>query len=128
MKKTALKESSGFTLIELLVVMAIVTLLLTLALPRYFNRMEQSEELALKHDLAAMREAIDQYHADRGNYPDSLQTLVQARYLKAVPPDPITGQNTTWLALPPQDGGTGIGDIKSGAPGQARDGSRYRDW
>ena len=123
-----MKKSSGFTLIELLVVMSIVTLLLTLALPRYFNRLEQSEETGLKHDLAVMREAIDQYHADRGAYPDSLQTLVQMRYLKAVPPDPITTQNTTWILLPPQDGGAGIGDIKSGAPGQAKDGTRYRDW
>lgn len=118
----------GFTLIELLVVMAIITLLLTLALPRYFNRLHQSEETALRHDLAVMREAIDQFHADRGTYPESLQTLVDARYLKAVPPDPITGSKATWILLPPADGSAGIGDIKSGAPDTASDGTRYQAW
>lgn len=118
----------GFTLIELLVVMAIITLLLTLALPRYFNRLHQSEEIALKHDLAVIREALDQFHADRGIYPENLQTLVDARYLKAIPPDPITGSKGTWVLLAPADGSAGIGDIKSGATGTASDGSRYQTW
>lgn len=121
-------KKRGFTLIELLVVMTIISLLLTLALPRYFNRLGQSEETALKHDLAVMREAIDQYHADRGAYPESLPALVQARYLKALPPDPVTSSTTSWILLPPADGSQGLGDIKSGAPGNARDGSRYSDW
>lgn len=123
-----MKRPHGFTLIELLVVMSIVTLLLTLALPRYFNRLEQSEETALRHDLSVMREALDQFHADRGVYPDRLQDLVTARYLKAVPPDPITGVSTSWVEMPAADGSAGVGNVKSGATGQARDGSRYRDW
>jgi general secretion pathway protein G len=123
-----MKKPTGFTLIELLVVMSIIALLLTIALPRYFNRLQQSEEIALKHDLSVMREAIDQYHADRGNYPEDLQALVTARYLKALPPDPITSSPTTWLLLPAADGSPGIGDVKSGAAGAAHDGTRYRDW
>jgi prepilin-type N-terminal cleavage/methylation domain-containing protein len=122
------KPLPGFTLIELLVVMSIISLLLTIALPRYFERLRQSEETVLKHDLAVMREAIDQYYADRATYPDSLQTLVEARYLKAIPPDPITGVDSSWLPLPPADGSPGVGDVRSGAAGQARDGTRYMDW
>jgi general secretion pathway protein G len=119
----------GFTLVELMVVMAIIALLLALALPRYFNHLDRSRETILKQDLATMRDAIDKYHGDRGRYPDSLDELVSARYLRALPVDPITERSDSWQIVPPAEEEAGaVYDIKSGAPGTARDGSAYADW
>ncbi len=119
----------GFTLVELMVVMAIVALLLALALPRYFGHLEKARETVLRQDLATMRDAIDKYHGDRGRYPDSLQELAAARYLRAVPVDPLTERNDTWQLVVPADGEAGaVYDVKSGAPGAARDGTAYADW
>lgn len=119
----------GFTLVELMVVMAIIALLLALAMPRYFNHLENSRETILKQDLAVMRDAVDKYHGDRGRYPDSLEELVSARYLRTLPVDPITERQDTWQVVAPSSGEAGaVYDIKSGAPGNARDGSPYADW
>ena len=119
----------GFTLIELLVVMAIVSVLLGLAAPRYFGAEDRAREAALRHDLAVMREAIDRHHGDTGRYPASLQELVARRYLRRIPPDPITGSDATWVVVaPPQRGGDGVFDVASGAPGMARDGTPYAGW
>ncbi|MGO9444882.1 MAG: type II secretion system protein [Thiobacillaceae bacterium] len=121
-------KPKGFTLIELLVVMAIVALLLTLVTPNYFARLEQAKEITLKHDLASMRDAIDKFHADRARYPASLDELVALGYLRALPPDPITGETNDWKATPAPEGEDGVADIHSGAPGQAKDGTHYEDW
>lgn len=119
----------GFTLVELMVVMAIIALLLTLAMPRYFKHLELSRETVLKQDLAVMRDAIDKYHGDTGRYPESLEALVNARYLRSVPVDPITERSDTWqVVAPAEDATAGMYDIKSGAPGTAHDGSTYADW
>jgi general secretion pathway protein G len=120
---------AGFTLIELLVVMAIIAVLLTIALPRYFHSIDKAKEAVLKEDLAQMRIAIDQYHADRGKYPDRLEDLVDKKYLRSIPPDPITESTSTWVAIPPSDPALGqVYDIKSGALGSAMDGRQYSDW
>lgn len=124
-----MKARRGFTLIELLVVMAIIALLLTLALPRYFNHMERSRETILRQDLAVMRDVIDKFHSDTGRYPDSLEVLVSARYLRALPVDPVTERADTWQIVAPTGGDAGaVYDVRSGAPGTARDGSAYADW
>jgi general secretion pathway protein G len=120
---------AGFTLIELLVVMAIIAMLLSLALPRYFHSVQRSKETVLRHDLSAMRDAIDKYFADTGVYPAGLDDLVQKRYLRKLPPDPVTESSTTWVAVPPPDNGKGgVYDVKSGARGTALDGTTYSDW
>jgi general secretion pathway protein G len=119
----------GFTLIELLVVMTIISLLLTLAVPRYFHSVEKSKETVLRDNLSIMRESLDKYYADTGRYPDELGDLVTKKYLRSLPRDPITESTTTWVIVAPADASKGaIYDIKSGAPGQARDGSLYADW
>jgi general secretion pathway protein G len=119
----------GFTLIELLVVMAIVAMLLTLAVPRYFHSVDQSKEVALRHDLATLREAIDRHFADTGRYPESLEELATKRYLRSLVADPITESSKTWLVVAPENRELGaVYDVRSGAPGKGRDGTAYKDW
>jgi len=119
----------GFTLIELLVVMAIIATLLTIALPRYFGSVERSKEAVLHQDLSILRDALDKYYGDTGKYPDALEDLVNKRYLRAIPVDPITDSATTWVIVPPEDPAKGgIYSVKSGASGKARDGTAYAEW
>jgi general secretion pathway protein G len=119
----------GFTLIELIVVMAIIALLLTIAVPRYFHGTDKAREAVLKEDLMQMRTAIDQHYADRGSYPERLEDLVERKYLRRIPQDPITESDVTWVIVSPPDGKlAGIYDIKSGAPGTALDGTDYSEW
>ena len=121
------RRGRGFTLIELLVVMAIVAMLLTIAVPRYFSSLDHARETSLRQNLAVMRAAIDQYNGDLGRYPNSLQDLVAARYLRSIPPDPITGVADQWTTEA-DPGRGGVRDVRSGAPGAARDGTPYASW
>jgi len=120
----------GFTLIELLVVMAIIATLLSIAAPRYLRSVDDAREAALKSSLTQMREAIDQFHADRGSYPQALSDLVEKRYLRAIPADPITESTQTWqlLPLPGVEEAGAIYDVRSGAPGESRQGEAYANW
>jgi general secretion pathway protein G len=119
----------GFTLIELLVVMAILAMLLTLAVPRYFSSVDNAKEVALRHDLTAMRDAVDKYYGDNGKYPESLEQLVEKKYLRKIAADPITESAATWLVIAPESAeSAAVYDVRSGAPGKARDGSAYKDW
>lgn len=119
----------GFTLIELLVVMTIVAILLTLVAPRYFRHVDNSKEVVLRQNLEQVRDAIDKFRADSGKLPSSLEDLVDKRYLRSLPIDPITESNGTWTLVPAKSGEpTGLADIRSGAPGKAADGSLYADW
>ena len=116
----------GFTLIELLVVMAIIATLMTLVTPQYFRQHAKAQETVLRHNLSSIRQALDQYREDHGANPDSLQALVDKRYLREVPKDPVTGRSDTWLLQPSDE--QGLGDVRSGARGTANDGSTYADW
>ncbi|MDP2823378.1 MAG: prepilin-type N-terminal cleavage/methylation domain-containing protein [Sulfuritalea sp.] len=119
----------GFTLIELLVVMAIVATLLTLVAPRYFRHVDNTREVVLRQNLEQVRDAIDKFRADSGKLPASLEDLVDKRYLRSMPVDPITESKDTWTLIPAKSGEpTGLADIRSGAPGKAADGSLYADW
>ena len=120
---------AGFTLIELLVVLAIVALLLTLAVPRYLPRIDGAKETILLDNLRNTREVIDQFYSDTGRYPESLDQLVERKYLRSLPVDPITDSSATWIVVPPEDGTKGaVYSIKSGAPGNDRSGKPYADW
>lgn len=122
-------RAKGFTLIELLVAMVIVGLLMSIAVPRYFHSVSKAEEASLKADLSVMRESLDKYYADNGQYPDTLDDLVTKKYLRKVPVDPITQSDTTWQLLPPDGGRKGaIFDVKSGAQGTSSDGTPYAEW
>ena len=122
-------RSRGFTLIELLAVLAIVAVLLTLAMPRHVDRIDMAKEVVLRDNLRSTREVIDQFYGDRGRYPDSLQELVDKRYLRAVPTDPLTESDSTWQAINVPPGYAGqVYDIRSGAPGLGRNGVPYGQW
>ena len=118
-----MKHNKGFTLVELLVVLAIISLLLTIALPRYFSSVDKSKEVALRENLQVLRSGIDKYYADKGEYPAALADLVAQRYFRKVPLDPVTESATTWQLLPSVDAEKpGVADIRSGAKGKTRDG------
>ena len=121
--------TQGFTLVELLVVLAILAMLLTLALPRYFNSLERAKEATLKQDLTTVRDSLDQYYADTGQYPNKLEDLVEKKYIRKLPFDPITESTTTWILDAPEPPIEGdIADIHSGASGLAKDGTQYSKW
>jgi general secretion pathway protein G len=123
------KLSLAFTLIELLVVMAVIAVLLTIALPKYFSSVEKSREAALQQDLSIMRDAIDKHYGDTGKYPTSLEDLATRHYLKKIPVDPITESAATWVAISPKDITKGnIYDVKSGSTLKASNGQLYSEW
>ena len=119
----------GFTLIELLVVMTIISVLLTIAVPRYFRTVARSKETVLKHDLSVLRESIDKFYADKGQYPDSLPSLVQEHYIRAVPADPFTKSTESWVLIASEDPDhPGLRDVHSGSPDSGSDGSPFVSW
>lgn len=132
----SLRRARGFTLIELLVVLAIVALMLTIAAPRYIDHVDRARETSLRASLTTMREAIDKFEGDQGRLPTSLAELVERRYLRTAPVDPITDRGDSWIAVSPAelpnarpDAPTaGLADVRSGAIEVARDGSAYKDW
>ena len=107
---------TGFTLIELLVALAIVALLLSVAVPRYFGGLTRAEEAVLKENLMLLRDAIDKHYADTGRYPAALEELASKKYLRAVPADPITQSAVTWIQVPPADARLG-GVFREREPG-----------
>jgi len=119
----------GFTLVELLVVMAIIATLLTIAVPRYFRSVQRSREAVLMQDLTALRESIDRYYGDTGKYPQTLAVLVEKRYLRSIPVDPIARAADKWIVVNSDDpDDNGVKDVKSGADGMGENGIPYVAW
>lgn len=126
--------SSGFTLIELLVVMTLIVILATMGMTQYRASVVRSREAVLKEDLFRMRDAIDQHYADKGQYPETLEALVSAGYIRKMPVDPFTDSASSWQAVPSEPdpnnptAAPGIYDVKSGSEATALDGTKYADW
>jgi general secretion pathway protein G len=124
----------GFTLIELLIVLALISILAAMGVVQYRNGVRHTQESVLRTDLFRMRDAIDQYYADKNKYPGSLDTLVSDGYMRRIPEDPITQSADTWQTEPAEPDPSnptaepGIYNVKSGAQGTALDGSTYADW
>ena len=130
----AIRRADGFTLIEVLIVLTLVVVLASTGMATYTNSTRRAREAVLKEDLFRMRDAIDQYYADKNKYPQALQDLVTDGYLREIPKDPITDSADTWQTVAseadPTNPGTepGIYDVKSGSERTALDGTRYSDW
>ena len=162
----ARRNPVGFTVIELLVVMALIALTLTLVAPQFIHRSDRARESVLRNNLAETRKAIDRFLADNGRYPENLQELVDRRYLRALPIDPILERTDRWVLVPPGSARpasaptpatpadpkapaskangampappaapaapagamSGVADLRSGAHGQASDGTSYGSW
>jgi general secretion pathway protein G len=121
-------RGQGFTLIELLVVLAIVSMLLSLAVPRYFQSIENAKSTVLSDNLRQLRSTIDKFYADTARYPDSLDELIDKGYLKNLPVDPISNSNSTWIIIAPKEGYRGrVYDIRSGANGVDRYGRPFSE-
>jgi general secretion pathway protein G len=124
----------GWTLIELLVVVSLIMILAAIGLAQYRNSVISAQEAVLKEDLFRMRDAIDQYYADKGEYPASLDALVSDGYMREIPTDPLTRSRDSWqtiLAEPDPNNPTatiGIYDVKSGSDATALSGAKYSEW
>jgi len=118
----------AFSLVELLVVLAILALLLTIAAPRYFSSIEHAKESALIEDLNTLRQSIDKFYGDTGQYPESLSKLVEQKYIRKIPIDPITEKSTTWILIEAEPPLIGVFDVHSGAETLAKNGTKYSEW
>ena len=125
-------RTRGFTLMELLLVMLLLALLASLAAPVVTGSIQRARESTLKEDLYALRKAIDDHYADTGAYPAELDELVKKRYLRRIPPDPLTEKRDTWVVVRSEDDkagkANGILDIRSASQERASDGSYFKDW
>ena len=120
-------SSHGFTIIELMIVVTIVGILATLAVPSYHAAIIKAKEGALRQDLFSLRDVIDQHRADKGKYPETIQSLISAGYLRRVPTDPITGATSTWQEMVDQGEG-GMVDVFSGSELVGTNGVPYNQW
>ena len=135
-RSLAAKQASegGFTLIELMIVMSLIVILASIGLAVYTNSITRAKESVLKEDLFRMRDAIDQYYSDKGEYPTSLQDLVSQKYLRSIPVDPFTNSADTWREVPAEPDPAnpvaqpGVYDVRSGSELKAIDGTNYSDW
>jgi general secretion pathway protein G len=133
-RRPAVSRDSGFTLVELLIVISLISILAAMGVVQYKNSVLSARESVLHTDLFRMRDAIDQYYADKGKYPATLDALVSEGYMRKVPVDPVTKSSDTWVTVPAEpdpnnpSADPGVYDVKSGAQGTALDGASYSDF
>jgi len=132
--RAARKNEGGFTLMELIIVMAIIAILVSISVPIYANMIRRAKEAVLKEDLHTLRTAIDSYTVDKEKAPESLDDLVQAGYLKAVPLDPMTQSSDTWITgesdtmTDIDETQSGMNDVHSGSQDISSEGTSYNTW
>jgi len=134
------RTQQGFTLLELIIVVAIIGILATIAMPKLMHTPDKAKEAVLRTDLRTFRDVIDQYYADKGKYPETLDVLVEDDYLRLIPVDPMTKSADTWVAVyeepkvdagaPESDGEAqpGIMDVHSGSELTSSNGQPYSEW
>ena len=126
--------NSGFTMIELLVVLGLIVILSTMGMAQYRSSVIHAKEAVLRQDLFQLRDAIDQYYADKGQWPSTLDALVSEGYVRKLPEDPFTKNATTWQTVPADpdpnnpSAEVGVYDVNSGSEATALDGTKYADW
>lgn len=132
--RSAWRDARGWTILELVIVMALIVVLAGIAAAQHRNAVTRTKEAVLKENLFRMRDAIDQYFADKNRYPSDLQALVSDQYIREVPTDPFTDSSSTWTTIPAEADPSnpsvevGIYNVKSGSAAMAIDGTNYSDW
>jgi general secretion pathway protein G len=131
---TRLGVDHGFTMIEMLIVMTLIVVLASMGMTQYKSSQVYAKEAVLKEDLFRLRDAIDQYYADKGTYPSTLESLVSDGYLRKLPEDPFTKSDSSWQTINAEPDPNnpniepGVYDVKSGSDQSALDGTKYADW
>jgi general secretion pathway protein G len=129
-----MESARGFTMIELMIVMTLIVILSSMGMVQYRNSVRRSQEAVLKENLFRMRDAMDQFYADKAKWPADLSELVSEGYIREIPEDPITHSKDTWQTEQAEPDGNnpassvGIDNVKSGSEETALDGTRYADW
>ncbi len=125
-----MRKNGGFTLVELLVVLTLVAILASLVAPVVSGAIARAKESALKENLFILRKAIDDYYADQGDYPSGLNQLVEKRYIRKLPVDPLTDRSDSWIEVRSEDDGKqgGVIDVHSGSEEKSSDGAAYKEW
>ncbi len=124
-----MNNNKGFTIIEMMTVIAIIGILTTIAAPSFQRSVIRAKEASLRNSLFVLRDVLDQYYADHGDYPESLEVLTQTKYIRKVPKDPFTRSEETWILIPPEgEGLSGVYDIHSGSNKISLYGIPYNEW
>jgi len=124
-----MKNNKGFTLIEMMIVISIIGILASIAAPSFQRSVIRAKEASLRSSLFVLRDVLDQYYADHGDYPESLEVLTEKKYIRSVPQDPFTKSDETWILIPPDgEGLSGIYDIHSGSDRISLYGTPYNEW